>query len=158
MAAMRWLAPVWCALYVCAKAENFAGIRKSVRAVFTLAVPVVAIYGIDQFISILPWDAYFMKEGANQQHWLSRAFPGPCLRYDEFSGQPCSYALHWPAADVAAGADPYLGHCNNRPSPNDAAGGADGLSYSTCRLGRRWARPCAEVESRLSWLGASRSP
>ena len=62
MAAMRWLAPVWVALYVCANAEAFDDMRETVRRTFSVAVPLVAVYGIVQFVSIQPWDAYFMKE------------------------------------------------------------------------------------------------
>ncbi len=62
MAAMRWLAPIWVGLYVCAHADLLGDIREQVRRTFSIAVPLVAIYGIIQFVSVLPWDAYFMKE------------------------------------------------------------------------------------------------
>ncbi|TLU72535.1 O-antigen ligase family protein [Lichenicoccus roseus] len=75
MAAMRWLAPVWCALYIFAQAKHLSSMRENVRSVFALAVPVVALYGIEQFVSILPWDAYFMKEAPIQ----SIGFPEPFL-------------------------------------------------------------------------------
>ena len=62
LSAMRWLAPIWCALYICANSDRLSEIRQSVRRVFTLAVPAVAIYGIVQFVAILPWDVYYMEK------------------------------------------------------------------------------------------------
>ncbi len=62
LAGVRWLAPIWVGIYICAHAKELAGIRDEVRRTFKIAIPAVAIYGIVQFVSILPWDAYFMKE------------------------------------------------------------------------------------------------
>ncbi len=57
LALMRWLAPPWIALYVCARAGLLADLRGAVHRTFRLALPAAATYGIVQFVNILPWDA-----------------------------------------------------------------------------------------------------
>jgi hypothetical protein len=62
LAGMRWLAPPWLAIYICACAGDLAEMRASVLRTFQIALPVVGLYGIAQFADIAPWDAYFMQQ------------------------------------------------------------------------------------------------
>ncbi len=62
LTAMRWLAPPWVAVYVCARADALAALRRDgVHRTFRLALPMIALYGLAQFVAIAPWDAYFMQ-------------------------------------------------------------------------------------------------
>lgn len=61
LTATRWLAGPWVALYICANASALPQLRHSVLRTFQLAIPIIALYGIDQFVDIKQWDAYFMK-------------------------------------------------------------------------------------------------
>lgn len=61
LAGMRWLAPLWFGLYLLAHAESLPAIRHAVQRSFLLGLPVIAIYGIVQFVDIQPWDIYYMK-------------------------------------------------------------------------------------------------
>lgn len=62
LGAMRWLSPVWVAIYICAHAAQISEMRDGVYRTFRLALPCVALYGIAQFVSISSWDAFFMKK------------------------------------------------------------------------------------------------
>ena len=59
--AARWVVAPMIGIYVCANLDALPGIRRSVVGTFLLGLPVMAIYGIVQFVDIQPWDAYFMK-------------------------------------------------------------------------------------------------
>ncbi len=61
LAAMRWLAPLAVGLYVCAHAARLDEMRETVVRTFRLAVPLIALYGLDQFVDIQAWDAYYMR-------------------------------------------------------------------------------------------------
>ncbi|SNB75470.1 O-Antigen ligase [Arboricoccus pini] len=60
MAAMRWLSPICFAGYVCAHAEHEQAMRTAIVRTMAVALPAAALYAIIQFVSIMPWDAYFM--------------------------------------------------------------------------------------------------
>jgi O-antigen ligase len=61
LTALRWVCPIFLGLYIWTHAENLAEIRASVVRVMRVALPLVSAYGLVQFVSILPWDAYYMK-------------------------------------------------------------------------------------------------
>ncbi|HYZ33299.1 MAG TPA: O-antigen ligase family protein, partial [Crenalkalicoccus sp.] len=61
LTALRWVCPILLALYIWARAEELPGMRASVRRTLRVMLPLIAAYGLVQFVSILPWDAYFME-------------------------------------------------------------------------------------------------
>lgn len=62
MTAMRWLAPVWVLIYLLSQAAALDTMRTRIRRTFSVAIPAASLYGLVQFVSILPWDAAFMRE------------------------------------------------------------------------------------------------
>ena len=60
--AVRWAAPICLAVYVLAHADSAEAMIESVTATLKLALPAAALYGLVQFVAVLPWDAYYMKE------------------------------------------------------------------------------------------------
>jgi hypothetical protein len=77
LVAMMWLVPLWVAIYVCARANSLAKIRDAANQTFCLAVPVIALYGIAQFVDVTPWDAYFMTASWQEASFNSIGFPNP---------------------------------------------------------------------------------
>ena len=61
LAAVRLVCPMLLALYIWAHAASLPEIRTAVVRTMRLALPTVSVYGLLQFVSILPWDAYYMK-------------------------------------------------------------------------------------------------
>jgi O-antigen ligase len=61
LTALRWVCPMLLAIYIWAQAASLAEIRASVVRTMRVMLPPISIYGLVQFVSILPWDAYYMK-------------------------------------------------------------------------------------------------
>lgn len=61
LTALRWVCPILLALYIWTNAATLTEIRASVVRTARVLLPLVAAYGLVQFVSILPWDAYYMR-------------------------------------------------------------------------------------------------
>ena len=61
LAAVRWICPILLAIYIWAWAASLAEIRAGVVRTMRVMLPAISAYGLVQFVSILPWDAYYMR-------------------------------------------------------------------------------------------------
>ncbi len=73
---LRWLCPVLFGLYILAHAGEREAIRNAVGRTFLIALPAAAVYGLVQFVAILPWDAFYML---NAKTMDSIGYPMPFL-------------------------------------------------------------------------------
>jgi hypothetical protein len=61
LTAVRWLSPMVFGAYIWAQAAALPEIRATVLSSLRIALPAVAAYGVVQFVSVPPWDAYYME-------------------------------------------------------------------------------------------------
>jgi hypothetical protein len=59
-ALLTWIAPLMFGVHLALSWRHYVELSASIRRTFAVALPVLALYGVYQFVRILPWDAAWM--------------------------------------------------------------------------------------------------
>lgn len=86
-ALLTWIAPITFGVHLALSWRHYPELSASIRRTFTIALPLLALYGVYQFVRITPWDAAWMinadlKSIGSPLPFLVRVFgtlntPGP---------------------------------------------------------------------------------
>jgi len=60
-AALNWFAPIVLAMFVFSYNNSYLDITKSVTSTFLIAIPLLSLYGLYQFLVLPPWDELWMR-------------------------------------------------------------------------------------------------